>query len=167
MVALLAIFSPHLSLPSFLLSPRVYTDHSREPFSLVLTSPSFLDLPTIYQMASVGFKTAYLLAALVALPQVLAGPGCARRNYGKPDCVQKCKGGWGYGGSSMGAFACVLPVQAVGELAVFFISRPKQLGTCDQQLRRPRYRPGQYYLCRVRPQWVRSANCWNLSLEST
>lgn len=53
-------------------------------------------------MAPGAFKTVYLLFALAALPQALAGPGCARRNYGKPDCVEKCKNGWGVAGHYMG-----------------------------------------------------------------
>lgn len=55
-------------------------------------------------MAPATFKTAYLFLALITLPQALAGPGCARRNHGKPDCVKKCGNGWGYQGNSMGAF---------------------------------------------------------------
>lgn len=53
-------------------------------------------------MAFGASKAVYLLVALVALPQALAGPGCARRNYGKPDCIEKCKGGWGVRGHYMG-----------------------------------------------------------------
>lgn len=56
-------------------------------------------------MAAGAFKTLSLFLAFVALPQVLAGPGCARRNYGKPDCVEKCKGGWGVAGHYMGELA--------------------------------------------------------------
>ena len=57
-------------------------------------------------MAPLAFKVVYLFLALVALPQALAGPGCARRNYGKQDCVEKCKDGWGVADRFTGAFVC-------------------------------------------------------------
>lgn len=56
------------------------------------------------RMAPGASKTGYFLLAFVALPQALAGPGCARRNYGKPDCVERCKSGWGVAGHYMGVF---------------------------------------------------------------
>ena len=41
-------------------------------------------------MAFVMFKTVYLLLALIAIPQVFAGPHYAPRNYEKRHC-SKCK----------------------------------------------------------------------------
>jgi hypothetical protein len=70
----------------------------------VSTSPSFLSQSHI-KMAPVTFKTVYLSLALIALPQVLAGPACASRHYGQPDCIKKCGSHWGYGGHYMGGFA--------------------------------------------------------------
>ncbi|KAF9654339.1 PR-1-like protein [Thelephora ganbajun] len=70
-------------------APRPYSKYDDNPFML-------------YEMVLVKFKTVCLFVAFVALPQVLAGPACARRHYGEPDCVEKCKAHWGYGGHYMG-----------------------------------------------------------------
>lgn len=97
------------TLPSFVLIVRslsLYRPPSRRSSPLVLISPSFhyLFLSKPYQMAPAAFRTVYSFFALIAIPQVLAGPGCARNHYGKDDCVEKCRSGWGGGNNYMGAF---------------------------------------------------------------
>lgn len=39
---------------------------------------------------------------LSALPNSLAGPACAKKNYKVADCIQKCKSRWGWTGAMMG-----------------------------------------------------------------
>jgi len=58
-------------------------------------------------MAPAAFRTVYLSLALIALPQVLAGPACARRHHGEHNCPELCSSRWGGSSYSMGAFACL------------------------------------------------------------
>jgi len=102
-------FLTFFSFSPFVLSFRLCTNLPSQGLSL----PSFerhlllfVSLSQSYTMAPFAFKPVYLFLALVVLPQVLAGPGCAYRNRGKPDCVEKCKNHWGYGDNCMGAFSC-------------------------------------------------------------
>lgn len=97
------LLSP-LSLP-FVLSLRLCI---YPPLARALSSRFNLAPSKLYQMAPIAFRTMYLSLALIALPQVLAGPACAQSHYGKPGCSELCSKGWGGGGYSMGAFASLI-----------------------------------------------------------
>lgn len=44
-----------------------------------------------------------VLVSAATIETALAGPACAYRYRGKPECVEKCKGSWGWSSGLMGA----------------------------------------------------------------
>lgn len=51
-------------------------------------------------MARLSVFVSFALA-LSSLPNALAGPACARKNFKMANCVSKCKSRWGWTGAMM------------------------------------------------------------------